>query len=69
MSAAGTVIDMAAEFRSSAAGNGIQGLELLETELTLATIDKGSSVRADNVGHLEGGPAHSGLRSLRESGT
>jgi len=69
MSAAGTIIDMAAEFRSSAAGNGIQRLELLEAELALVTIDEGSSVRANNVGHLEGGPAHSGLRSLRESGT
>ena len=62
-------IDMTSERRSPAAGNRRKSAQLLVAEPRLVFLQKSITMLADNVGHLEGGPGHSGFRSRRERGT
>ena len=66
MTAAGTMIDVAAQRCRAATLDCAQHLQLLKTEPSAILFDKAITVFAKNVGHLHGGPAHSGLRSFRE---
>ena len=50
---------MAAESSGTAALNGTKGFELLEAKARSTPIQETIAVRAQNVGHLEGGPSHS----------
>ena|SRR5215471_4399329 len=54
-----TDIDMTAESRRTAMQDGLHHFQLLETDSFLMSIDKLSALRAKDVGHLHGGPAHS----------
>lgn len=60
-------IEMAAQRGCAAAADGSQHIQLLIAEPFSMAIDEALALLLNNVGHLEGGPAHSGLRSLRES--
>src|SRR5206468_12066606 len=54
-----TDIDMATESRRPAMQDGPHHFQLLETDAVSMTIDKLTALRAKDVGHLQGGPAHS----------
>src|SRR4051794_36900263 len=56
-----TCIEMAAQGRRTAAGDGLQHIQLLVAEPFSMTIDEAVALRLNNVGHLKGGPAHWGL--------
>jgi hypothetical protein len=66
MSASRTRIEMAAQRRGATAGDSPQHVQLLIAEPFSMAIQEAVSLRLNNVGHLKGGPAHSGLWSLRE---
>ena len=66
MTATGTLIQMAAQSRRAAALNGAQHLQLLIAEPGAVVCNEAITVRAKYVGHLYGGPAHSGLCNFRE---
>ena len=66
MAASGTGIEMTAQRRCPAAGNRPQDSQMLETQPGLILIDEACLVRAKDIGHLHGRPAHSGLCSLRD---
>src|SRR5215472_16274609 len=53
-----TGIEVAAQRSRAAALNGPKGLELLKVQAPLIPIQKTVALRAENVGHLHGGPAH-----------
>ena len=53
-----TGIDVAAQRSCAAALNGPKGLELLKVEAPLIPIQETIALRAEDVGHLHGGPAH-----------
>jgi hypothetical protein len=66
MTAAGTMIDVAAQRRRATTLDRAQHFQLLKTEPSAIVFGKTVTVFAENVGHLDGGPAHSGLRNFRE---
>jgi len=66
VAAAWTIIDMSAQSRSAALSDGAQHLQLLIAEMLAVLVHKPSALCMNEIGHLEGGPAHSGLYSLRE---
>jgi hypothetical protein len=66
MTAAGTMIDVAAQRCRATTLDSAQHLQLLKTEPSTILFAEAITVLANNVGHLHGGLAHSGLRSFRE---
>src|ERR1700726_3708762 len=58
MTAAGTLIEMTAECSGTTARNGQQHFDLLPAEPLAVSFDESSSCAADEIGHLEGRPAH-----------
>src|SRR6266850_2488520 len=58
MPAAGAFIEMAAECGGATARNGQQHFDMLPADPLAVSFDKGSSRGADEIGHLEGRPAH-----------
>ena len=58
MPAAGAFIEMAAECGGATAHNGPQHFDMLPAEPLAISFDEGSSRAADEIGHLEGRPAH-----------
>jgi hypothetical protein len=50
---------MAAQGCSATALNGPKGFELLKVEARSIPVQEAIAVRAQDVGHLEGGPSHS----------
>jgi hypothetical protein len=66
LTAPGTLIQMAAQSRRAAALNGAQHFQLLIAEPRPVLGNQAITLRAKSVGHLDGGPAHSGLCNFRE---
>src|SRR6266850_2587138 len=58
MPAAGAFIEMAAECGGATERNGQQHFDMLPAEPLAISFDEGSSCAADEIGHLEGRPAH-----------
>jgi len=58
MPAAGALIEMTAECGGATARNGQQYFDVLPAEPLAISFDEGSSCAADEIGHLEGRPAH-----------
>ena len=58
MPAAGALIEMTAECGGATARNGQQHFDVLPAEPLAISFDEGSSRAADEIGHLEGRPAH-----------
>ena len=50
---------MTAKSSRAASHDGLHDLELLETHALAMTVDEVLALRAKDVGHLHGGPAHS----------
>src|SRR5687767_11695858 len=66
MAASWAVIDMAAQGRCAATGDGSQHTELLKAQPCSVLFHETVALRVENIGHLHGGPAHSGLCSFRD---
>ena len=66
MAATGTIVDMSAQSRCTALSDGTQHLQLLVAEMSALLVNELFAPGMDEIGHLEGGPAHSGLCSLRD---
>ena len=66
VAASGTVIDMSAQSRCAALSDGAQHLQLLIAEMLAVLVHEPCALCMNEIGHLEGGPAHSGLCSLRD---
>ena len=62
MPAAGALIEMTAECGGTTARNGQQHFDVLPANPLAVSFDEGSSRGADEIGHLEGWPAHLLLR-------
>src|SRR5713101_7121782 len=58
MPTAGALIEMTAECGGATARNGQQYFDVLPAEPLAISFDEGSSRAADEIGHLEGRPAH-----------
>jgi len=58
MPAAGAFIEMTAECGGTTPRNGQQYFDVLPAEPVAISFDEGSSHAADEIGHLEGRPAH-----------
>ena len=58
MSAAGALIEMAAQCGGATPRNGQQHFDVLPAEPVAISFDESSSCAADEIGHLEGRPAH-----------
>src|SRR5215471_4579990 len=58
MSTASALIDVAAEYGSAARSNGPQHFDVLPADPLAASFDECFSCGADQIGHLEGWPAH-----------
>jgi hypothetical protein len=58
MPAAGALIEMTAECSGTTPRNGQQHFDVLPAEPLVISFDEGSSCAADEIGHLEGRPAH-----------
>ena len=58
MPAAGALIEMTAECGGATARNGQQYFDVFPAEPLAISFDEGSSCAADEIGHLEGRPAH-----------
>jgi hypothetical protein len=58
MPAAGAFIEMTAECDGTTARNGQQYFDVLPAEPLAISFEEGSSCAADEIGHLEGRPAH-----------
>src|SRR5712664_1811545 len=58
MPAASAFIEMAAECGGATPRNGQQHFDMLPAEPLAVSFDEGSSRAADEIGHLEGRPAH-----------
>src|SRR5882724_2394052 len=58
IAAAVVFIEMAAECGGATARNGQQHFDMLPAEPLAISFDEGSSCAADEIGHLEGRPAH-----------
>src|ERR1035441_4680675 len=56
--AAGALIEMTAECGSTTARNGPQHFDVLPTKPVLISFEESSSRGADEIGHLQGWPAH-----------
>ena len=69
MPALWTGIEVSSQSCGAALLDGAEGLELLVVKTRFVSVQKAAALRAENIGHLHGRPAHCGLRSLRESGT
>jgi hypothetical protein len=52
---------MAAQRSRAAALNGAKGLELLKVKAPSIPIQEAVALRAEDVGHLHGGPGHFGF--------
>jgi hypothetical protein len=65
MPAAGALIEMTAECSGTTPRNGQQYFDVLPAEPLAISFDKGSSCAADEIGHLEGRPAHLFLQCRR----
>ena len=52
---------MAAQRSRAAALNGTKGFELLKVKASSIPIQEAVALRAEDVGHLHGGPAHFGF--------
>ena len=50
----------------AATADGTQDLQLLKAERVLMSINEAVALRLNDVGQLDGGPAHAGLCSLRD---
>lgn len=61
MSAASALIEVTAQGSGTTPGNRSQHLDVLPTEPVTVCFDEGRSRGADEIGHLEGWPAHLGL--------
>jgi hypothetical protein len=61
-----TIIDMPAQSGCAAAGDSFQHFELLVIDWTSLTVQVTITLRSNDVGHLDGGPAHAGFCNLRE---
>jgi len=59
VSASGTGIDMASEGSRTAALDGTKRLELLKAKARSILVEEAVALRAEDVGHLHGGPCHS----------
>ena len=66
VSAARTHVDMTAQGGGAAAADGTQDFQLLVAEVLWRAIQQPLTLRMNDVGHLDGGPAHVGLCSLRD---
>src|SRR5579872_3277904 len=66
VAAAWTIIDMPAQSRSAALSDGAQHLHPLIAEMLAVLVHEPGALCMNEIGHLEGGPAHSGLCSLRD---
>ena len=62
MPAAGALIEMTAECSGTTPRNGQQHFDVLPVDPLAISFDEGSSCAADEIGHLEGWPAHLFLR-------
>jgi hypothetical protein len=60
--AAGALIEMTAECSGTTPRNGQQHFDVLSVDPLAISFDEGSSCAADEIGHLEGWPAHLFLR-------
>src|SRR5580658_2547042 len=69
MSAAGTLIEMTAQCRGATPANGPQHFAVLPTEPVAISFDEGISRGADEIGHLQGRPAHLLFQLQRFQGT
>src|SRR5215471_17005470 len=58
MPAAGALVEMTAECSGTAAGNGQQYFALLPAEPLTVSLEKSASRGANQIGHLQGWPAH-----------
>ncbi len=58
MPAAGALIEMPAECGGATPPNGQQHFDMLPADPLAVSFDEGSSRGADEIGHLEGRPAH-----------
>src|ERR1039458_10044406 len=58
MSAAGALVEMPAKCGGATPRNGQQHLDMLPTEPVAISFDESSSRSADEIGHLQGRPAH-----------
>jgi hypothetical protein len=58
MPAAGAFIEMTAECGGATARNGQQYFDVLPAEPLAISFDESSARAADEIGHLEGRPAH-----------
>ena len=65
MTAADALIEMTAQCRGTATDDGIEHLAMRPCKMRLLLFPKAVARCADDVGHLEGGPAHRFI-SLRE---
>jgi hypothetical protein len=59
MAASGTRIEMTTQRRGAAVADGSEGLELLKVEAGSIPVQEAIALRAEDVGHLHGGPRHS----------
>ena len=64
MAAADALITMTAQCRSAAADDGIEHLAMRPCKVRLLLFPETVARCADDVGHLEGGPAHRFIRLL-----
>ena len=64
MAAASALIEMPAQCRSAAANDGVKYLAMHPCKVRLVLVPKAVACCADDVGHLEGGPAHRFLSLL-----
>ena len=58
MSAAGALIDMTAQCGGTTPSNGQQHFDMHPPEPMAVSLDEGISRGADDIGHLQGRPAH-----------
>jgi hypothetical protein len=58
MAAADALIAMTAQCRGTAANDGIEHLAMRPSKMRLLLFPETVARRADDVGHLEGGPSH-----------
>ena len=58
MAAAGALVEMTAQGGRTTAPNGSQHFHVLPAEPLAISFDEGNSCAADEIGHLEGRPAH-----------
>ena len=58
MSTTSALIDVAAEYGSAARSNGPQHFDVLPADPLTVSLDECFSCGADQIGHLEGWPAH-----------